>query len=168
MEERCHFSHIMWRSVLSDDVSKTLATEWSRPWHGALHSLSFLRTTSASRTSSNQLPKLEKYKIRRFKKIYTLIMTATATKKLILNWKNKHWISNIICKKLDHPSFTIWYVYCLWYGVRGGTVVKVLCYRLEGRIVLAWGSAVVQWLRCCATDWKVVLYWLGGPRWYSG
>ena len=51
---------------------------------------------------------------------------------------------------------------------RGGRVVKELCYRLEGRVVLAWGSAVVEWLMCCATDCKVVLYWLGGPRWYSG
>ena len=45
--------------------------------------------------------------------------------------------------------------YCTGLGVRGGTVVKVLCYRLEGRVVLAWGPAVVQWLRCSATYWKV-------------
>jgi len=31
-------------------------------------------------------------------------------------------------------------------GDRGSTVVKVLCYR---------GTAVAQWLRCCATNRKV-------------
>jgi len=31
-------------------------------------------------------------------------------------------------------------------GPRGGTVVKVLCYS---------GTAVAQWLRCCATNRKV-------------
>jgi len=39
---------------------------------------------------------------------------------------------------------------------RGSTVVKVLCYRLDGRYNR--GTAVAQWLRCCATDWTVALY----------
>jgi len=43
-------------------------------------------------------------------------------------------------------------------------VVKVLCYRSEGRYNR--GTAVAQWLRCCATDRKVAI--IGGPRQHSG
>ena len=49
-------------------------------------------------------------------------------------------------------------------GDRGGTVVKVLCYKSEGRWFDSrcchWNfsltySAVAQWLTCCATNRKV-------------
>ena len=51
---------------------------------------------------------------------------------------------------------------------RGSTVVKVLCYKSEGRwfhpswcqwilqyVAASKGIVVAQWLRCCATNWKV-------------
>jgi hypothetical protein len=49
----------------------------------------------------------------------------------------------------------------LIFGDRGGTVFKVLCYKLEGRwfdpswFQLNLGTAAAQWLRCCATNQKV-------------
>ena len=36
---------------------------------------------------------------------------------------------------------------------RGSTVVKVLCYKSEGIYIK--GTAVAQWIRCCATNRKV-------------
>ena len=53
----------------------------------------------------------------------------------------------------------------LWRGTAGGTVVKVLCFKSKGRwfdsrwchciLYIKLGTAQAQWLRCCATNWKV-------------
>ena len=41
-------------------------------------------------------------------------------------------------------------------GDRGSKVVKMPCYKSEGRwFDPLWGIAVAQWLRCCATNRKV-------------
>ena len=44
----------------------------------------------------------------------------------------------------------------IYKGDRGSTVVKVLCYNSES--VYISGTAVEQWLRCCATIRKVNIY----------